>query len=261
MAVVWARLGRDSNMQPAVRLAIAGGIAFVLLALTIATRSRAGAVLSVAALILASLLMLGKREPLFVERKGAVQSPLIKWFVFAPFAAISVALAGLAFSKAESVERLFATNLAEEQRGQMLDPLFAMIKAFMPFGSGFGSFDSLYRGFEPNELLLPTYMNHAHNDLLQLMIEGGLPGALLLLVVIYWWVRRSMFVWARVDRLAATQLLGRLGSSIVVLILLASLVDYPLRTPLIACLFALGAWWLEMAARGTTITRPEPQAR
>ena len=47
-------------------------------------------------------------------------------------------------------------------------------KAYMPFGSGVGTFVSVYPGFEPaHDAISNVYANHAHNDLLEVWLEGG----------------------------------------------------------------------------------------
>ena len=103
----------------------------------------------------------------------------------------------------------------------------------LPFGVGFGAFEQAYRAAEPVDLLSPTYFNHAHNDWLQIIVEGGVPGALILLVAL------ALIVWRiiqcvrfRQDR-SKTSTLNWLGMFSILLIALHSFVDYPLRTPVI----------------------------
>ena len=35
-----------------------------------------------------------------------------------------------------------------------------------------------------------TYVNHAHNDYLELALEGGIPAIVLMLLFLAWWARR-----------------------------------------------------------------------
>ena len=109
------------------------------------------------------------------------------------------------------------------------------IGAFGPAGAGFGSFPQLFHLFEDPEQVNAVFANHAHNDVLEFVLEGGIPGVLLLLAFLIWFVVRVASVWLveRRDPLAQ-------GASIAALIiLLHSLVDYPLRTGAIATLFGL----------------------
>lgn len=117
-----------------------------------------------------------------------------------------------------------------------------MLRDFMPIGSGFGSFDPVFRMYEPDELLHPGYFNHAHNDWLELALTGGLPALLLLAAFILWagWRLYSSF------RTPASDPALRVRSGGLVLLVLAgaSVSDYPLRTPILAALLALACAWL-----------------
>ena len=65
-----------------------------------------------------------------------------------------------------------------------------MIWHYAPFGGGFGSFEAAYKIVEPVNLLSLQYLNHAHNDYLELAIEAGLPGLALagLWIVLIGWL-------------------------------------------------------------------------
>src|SRR5262249_55379503 len=126
-----------------------------------------------------------------------------------------------------------------------LPPLWQTARAFFPWGSGFGSFDSVYRHFEPRALLSTIYMNQAHNEPLQLLIEGGAPAIVLLLLFAGWWVRTpgsALFV----AEIPGRRAMGVAGVATSIILMLSSLVDYPLRTPLLAGVFVFA--WVEMMA-------------
>jgi len=122
-------------------------------------------------------------------------------------------------------------------------------------GSGFGSFDSVYRQFEPRSLLSVTYLNEAHNDPLQIVIEGGIAAFALLLLFLSWWFRRAAEVLVRPR--GRRPALERGALIVMLLLMLSSLVDYPLRTSLLAALFAFCAVEL---ARGH-LRGPSPAER
>lgn len=105
----------------------------------------------------------------------------------------------------------------------------------MPFGSGYGSFPSMFHLFENPATVGVVYANHAHSDLIELLLEAGLIGAVLLAVFLYWFVRRSWIVWSGPGR----DPIACAAAISIALILLHSLVDYPLRTAAISVLFAL----------------------
>jgi O-antigen ligase len=102
--------------------------------------------------------------------------------------------------------------------------------AFAPLGSGLGSFPEIYPLYENHEIVVSTFVNHAHSDLLELMLETGLPGMLLLVAFLLWWTLRAIAVWrskegdpyAQAATIASAAILGH------------SLVDYPLRTAAIS---------------------------
>ena len=65
----------------------------------------------------------------------------------------------------------------------------------------------------------------------------------LILVFLAWFALRAWRLWVgNRDREGRT--LGRAGTAIVAIVLIGSLFDYPLRTPFVAVLFALGAVWM-----------------
>jgi O-antigen ligase len=116
-----------------------------------------------------------------------------------------------------------------------------MVQLYFPFGSGAGAFDPVYRIHERNELLSFSYLNHAHNDLLEVVLDAGLLGLLLLLAAIAWWLWKSLRAWRSAS---ADNLLPRLGSIILFLTLVASIPDYPARTPMIMAVVVIAAVWL-----------------
>jgi O-antigen ligase len=118
-----------------------------------------------------------------------------------------------------------------------------MMSDFFPVGSGFGSFDPVYRSYERVETLSTTYVNHAHNDVVQLIIEGGLPATALILTFAGWFVVRAVHLW-RQRLVSNQQLLGRVASAALLMIMLSSLVDYPLRTPMFATVAAILCCWM-----------------
>lgn len=110
-----------------------------------------------------------------------------------------------------------------------------IVADFAPFGSGVGSFVELYRWYEDPAIVSATFVNHAHNDLLELLIETGLPGLLVLLVFLGWFVPRAWSLW-RGDRSNA----AALAASVVIGVeLVHSLADYPLRTAAMSSLVAV----------------------
>ena len=113
------------------------------------------------------------------------------------------------------------------------------IRQFWPLGSGLGTFPVIYPLFENSQYLTPTYVNHAHNDYLEFVFETGLIGAGLITLFVAWWVWRSIAVWRAERTVGATW--QRAASIVIGVMILHSIVDYPLRTPAILVMFAFYA--------------------
>lgn len=104
-----------------------------------------------------------------------------------------------------------------------------------PVGSGLGTYPKLYQQKEDPAEVDRFYVNHAHNDYLELAVETGLPGVLLILIFLFWWGRAV----AAMLRSPASDQFALAGAVASAAILLHSMVDYPLRTGAISAVFAM----------------------
>lgn len=236
IAPVWAS---QNQRQTSWRIPFALGLAVFFLMLILASGSRAG-ILAGAIGTLIGLVMIRKELHRILRR-------VPRWAAWVIVAAVLIGVAtliGLAIAsdRAASVDRVVALSSSEDMRTRALPTVMSMIGAYLPFGTGFGSFDAAFRIHEPFDLLKLTYFNHAHNDFLEIVLDGGVPGAILLAAALGWWMFASTRVW-RGSRDEGT-ILGRLGSAILLLIIIASAFDYPARTPLIMSIIILAASWL-----------------
>lgn len=171
-------------------------------------------------------------------------------------AAIMVAITS---TRAEAIRRLFNASLESEQRLAIGPTLIEMARTYFPVGSGFGSFDPVFRRFEPIDNLSDVYLNHAHNDFIQIAIEGGLPALALVGLYVVWWVRTAAHVW-RLHPVDETIEIARLGTIITAIILASSIVDYPLRTPLVAAIFTVASWGMALGLnRHKGLAKPVPR--
>jgi O-antigen ligase len=105
-------------------------------------------------------------------------------------------------------------------------------------GTGAGTFDGVYRSAETLDTLSPLYLNHAHNDYLEILLEMGVPGILLLLAFLGFLGWRSTKIIRRVDMREGLGLAYG-GMVCAGVLLLHSAADYPLRTPLLSVVFGL----------------------
>ncbi len=237
-----AGLRRQDVGDPRVGLGAALALAAVLILGALSTGSRMGLLLC--ALGTAGGLCAYKAA----GRRLSPKRPLMK-LVFAGVAVAMLVCVGLAAVRGGAVERLAHSDRIGDTRAQMIQPLMVTAKAFMPFGSGFGSFDDVYRRFEPDSLLSTIYMNEAHDEPLQLAIEGGLPALLLLAAFAAWWLwttPRAIFGRGGSERSRSLSIAWATGT---VILMASSLVDYPLRTPLLGAVFAIACVELGRASR------------
>lgn len=203
-----------------------GGLVAMLVMILIATGSRAG-------LLLGAIGLLGALA-VFWSWYGRRARPARRsvWLIaIGLVAAIAVVTAvAVIFGRGEAIDRLLAADPAGDKRARALPVLLDIARTYLPVGSGFGSFDAVFRRAEPFELLEATYFNQAHNDLLQVVLEGGVPALLLLLGAVAWFVVAALQLW-RARSSQSTIVRGRAASIALLLMLVASAVDYPLRTP------------------------------
>jgi O-antigen ligase len=221
VAIVFAAVPGVMGTGAARRLALLGAIGFLSLGV-LATSSRTALLLLPIALIVAFALV-GD-----VRRSG---KPVLG-------AAMLYLVGGVLLSRSDLVQRVLArfATVAEELRYQYWENTLYAVRETFPFGTGLGSFVPVYRSIEPLGQVSPLSVNHAHNDFLELILEGGLPAALLILVGLIVLVVALVSGWrAAGDRQDRATLVA--GGTATALILLFSLVDYPLRMAAIAGLF------------------------
>jgi O-antigen ligase len=120
-------------------------------------------------------------------------------------------------------------------RGEFLVNGIAMAQSFAPFGSGLGTFREIYPWFEKLGVVGTTFVNHAHNDLLELVIETGLVGIGVLAVFLYWYVTKLRRLWSSERERNPVAVAASIAVGAV---LVHSLADYPLRTAAISGLVA-----------------------
>lgn len=216
----------------------AGGALLVLAPFLLIAGSRGGLILGVA------LLLAGAAFAVFEWWRRARKRPRTKvqarkeTFVVSAAVVAMVAVMGAMtwFSRSLALDRLVEKNVEFDLRFQVLPTLIEATRNQFPFGSGFGSFEFIYQQVEPAELLAPSYLNQAHNDWLQVVLEGGLPAVLLLGLFIAWFAHTA-FMLLRRHGLRAT---GDVAAIVIILAIgVFSFFDYPLRTPSILAVFAI----------------------
>lgn len=234
IAPAWAFAGARSAGW---RVPTSIGLVMLFGMVTLATGSRAGMLVVVLALVAALLIVRHTFRHLL--------APLPRWVSLALLAGTIAAIAllillGIATDRAVSIQRVSSLDVAEDLRLRALPTIWTMIGTYFPAGSGFGSFDPMFRVSEPFGLLKRTYFNHAHNDFIEIILDGGVAGAILLIAVLLWWVLATIGAW----RAGPKAWRPRLGSAMLLLVFIASIFDYPARTPIIMTMIVVAAMWL-----------------
>jgi hypothetical protein len=153
------------------------------------------------------------------------------------WAALALAAAGIGYFAMDRLGARFASDVAEDLRWTLFSQSWPLLQAWWPWGSGLGSFATVHGAAEPLQAL-GQYVAapYAHDELLQLAIEAGLPG----LVLAGAFLAEVAVVVASAFGRSRPGGEWRLAAAIAVLVpLLHSLVDYPLRTLACSLLLAL----------------------
>ena len=122
------------------------------------------------------------------------------------------------------------------------DTIYA-IGQYWPWGRGIGTFVPVFLAAERLEAVDWSHPNRAHNEVLELALEAGLPGLVLLAVLL------GLLAWrwaVRVCATAAPQERAELGFAVATLVTLGahSIVDYPLRSMALAALAGVAAGFI-----------------
>lgn len=229
------RIGADRRTALA---ASAVAIALLLIGLG-AVRSRAGVLLAAPAIAFGLLLLWRGRSS---DGRGA---PIA---VVAGAGGLAVLLVAALGSVA--VLQRFEAALGADERLKTLPTIVALARRLDPVGGGLGSFEPLFRTVEPLDRLDNTFVNHAHNDFLELWLETGWLGPVLAVLFLAWVAFAAARAW-RPSRSSVSLDLARAGTIIIALILAHSAVDYPLRTPAMAAVFAFACGLLARAPAGS----------
>ncbi len=219
--------------------ALWGVALFLLLSGVLVSASRGGAVTCLVVTVLAAMLL----------RHRAAQGSFRHHWGLAGVATL-LALVALA----AGVDALLARfegegDYLDSERWLYVIGTWHAAREFWPFGAGLGSFASVFPAYQP--LGVHGFVEHAHNDYVQLLMEGGLLVVVLSLVALAL-IFRQVAALVRHDRRSGLdpQALLQVACGLGLLaVLLHSWVEFNLRIPANAILaaFLLGAFLRPLA--------------
>lgn len=213
---------------------LVGSFAIILLAQGMAT-SRAGLGLAGFATLLSFALMVPLRN-----QQSELKSARYL---------IAAVVIGIVLISEFALVRIFQrTDLdqVDQYRAQFTQETWRAAKSYLPFGSGMGTFVPVYFSIEKPANVTSEYVNRAHNDFVETWLEAGVVAPIVVLAFLGWWFLRLIVIWHKPlsSGRVTDGLLARAASISIILPVLHSAVDYPLRTSAISTLFAVMAGML-----------------
>jgi O-antigen ligase len=227
------RVGRSRQIEERVKnLGLKGlitGLSILILVFTLlATASRGGNLSALAGLVLMAGLILSRSA----MKKGV--------FSFSMLIFVMVAL-GSFWAGDQLWERLRYEPLekieaeADLNRPALNRDTWAMLKDYPVLGSGFNTYQYAFTRYAVHSL---PYVDHAHNDWLELAAETGWAGLLVILSGLVLAVYQLLMAVKKTSN-PFNQAMGFVGVSVLVTISLHSLVDFSLHKPANAILLAM----------------------
>lgn len=223
LAAIAATARRANVQRYSAALALTIGIGLVVMVGLALNRSLAGYGLALPVLAASALIVLPSTSRLRV------------WAVVLAGLLVITAIFGLEVSSIGSSKFGQEASTSVESRADILATTSKAMSDFLPFGSGLGSFRQVYHLYERPEQVTNIYVIHAHNDYVELALETGVAGMIIMALFLAWW---AVAVW-RVWRTAEAGPFARAASIASGAILVHSLVDFPLRTAAISACFAM----------------------
>lgn len=208
-------------------VAIYTGAALAILLGLIFSRSRTAIALTMLCILLCALI--------FGSRVGGQRSSrLVTLLTVIGFAlALEIGLTPVLIRFADG-------GLVDNTRLSIFAATIQGIGEFFPFGSGLGSYPAVFRRFQPGDV--PLFVNHAHNDYLEWLFEGGLATAVLMLAFLALYGLRWRQIWPSGEERWTSISFVRIAAGIALLLMgLHGLIDFNLHIPANAAYFAFVA--------------------
>ncbi len=200
------------------------GIVTLLVLAVLLTRSRTALVLALLPMALGALRIWQARRAAPEDPHAA---PPRTRMIAVVLTGLALVAAGLTFASApgrvgDTIERFDAERV--DGRFYIWDDASFSAERYWPVGSGIGTFDDVFQIDESLENMATRRAGRAHNDYLEVAIEGG---AAALALVVAWLAALAWLAWRA--RAARGRWIAWSGGAILLVIALQSITDYPLR--------------------------------
>jgi O-antigen ligase len=223
---------------------LVAGLGLLLLAAIVMTGSRTGILLIlVAGAAVVAILSLGRKASRFTAIPGAI-------VVLAIALALGVVVVFGALTEQSALVRV-AERFSDfgQSRANLWEDAWFALRQYWPVGFGMGGFEPAMLPAERLEFLDASLPNRAHNDFLELGLEAGLLGYVMVAAAVTTCIAMACRAWRD-----GTEMRGHVVFAMAVLLSVAlhSVVDYPLRSMAVACLAGVAGGFL---ARRTSPAR------
>lgn len=218
-------------------------VPIVLLAITVAllTQSRAGA----------ALLCLAVAPAFAMLHRNVSRLVAVAVVVLVITGAVWLALTD---SGQGVVSRM--ARVGGDERFVVLDDIWFMVTYNFPFGTGLGTFARAFLPIESLTSVSRDYLNHAHSEYLEILAECGIAGAIAIVTAIAF-VGLSIVRVIRLDAKSDEAFVKLAAVTILVLLLMHSLVDYPARTFTISAIAGMAVGMLTRPHRKGIASEPD----
>lgn len=193
-----------------------GCISIAILLGLIFTQSRTGNVLAMVVILLSTIA--------FSARIGGKNV----YGLIGTFTAISVMLA-IEVGMAPVLNRFIHQDPLQDSRWEIFNTTITAIGEFFPIGSGIGTFSQVFPRFQES-VFAGNFVNRAHNDYLEWIMEGGIIAAILILVFLALYISR----WTKVIKRGEWRTINfiQVGAGIgMFAMILHTFVDFNLHIP------------------------------
>lgn len=221
VALASMQVARGKPQTPWFIASVSAMVVFAVI--VVGTTSRTGLLLLPVAILASLILLLSRRPPL-------------RLVVLIALALAAVTSAILASGRLDQTIGRFS-GLHDARFNYWNDIRWALDHYGLA-GTGFGTFVPVYKSAESLDSVVPQIINHAHNDYLEVLLEGGIPAVVLVLAFVA--LLAAALLRLLRDQTQREQSAVTAAAFVGILILLAvSIVDYPLRMPALSAVFAL----------------------